>query len=458
MPSLGADMEAGTLIEWRVKPGQHVKRGDVVAVVDTEKAAIDVEIWIEGDVETLLIEPGVRVPVGTVLAIVRTAGDGAAAAAGAAPVPGIAPVRPASPVGATAVAPAATARPAAPPAEAPAPRHRASPLARRMAQDLGVNLDTLSGTGPGGSITHQDVERAAASAQAATAAAPAQAVAGTAAARLRVSPLARRRAQELGVDLARVQGTGPDGAITQSDVERLGVAPKAPQGPQPPQAPQPPSGALPPKDRAAAMRRAIAQAMARSKREIPHYYLGLEIAFNRALTWLERENAQRPIEERLLYSVLLIKAVALAAREVPEMNGFWIGGEFQASQRVHVGMAIALRGGGLVAPALHDPDQKPLATIMRELGDLVSRARSGSLRSSEMTDPTLTLTNLGEQGVDQVLGIIFPPQVALVGFGRIGPRRTLYASLSGDHRASDGHRGGLFLAAIDRRLQAPETL
>ena len=458
MPSLGADMEAGTLIEWRIKPGQHVKRGDIVAVVDTEKAAIDVEIWVEGDVEALLIEPGVRVPVGTVLAIVRTAGEAPGTApAQAAPspvaapsVPGVAPIRPA-PAGA---APGPAARAAAPSAQAPAPaaRHRASPLARRMAQDLGVNLDTVSGTGPGGSITHEDVQRAAASAQAA-AAPPARAAAE--AGRLRVSPLARRRARELGVDLAGVQGTGSEGAITQSDVERLAAAPKAPQVSA--AAPQAPTVAAP-KDRAAAMRRAIAQAMARSKREIPHYYLGLEIGFDRALTWLERENAKRPIEERLLYSVLLIKAVALAAREVPEVNGFWMGDRFQASQSVHVGMAIALRGGGLVAPALHDPDQKPLTAIMRELGDLVSRARSGSLRSSEMTDPTLTLTNLGEQGVDQVFGIIFPPQVALVGFGRIGPRRTIYASLSGDHRASDGHRGGLFLAAIDRRLQAPETL
>jgi pyruvate dehydrogenase E2 component (dihydrolipoamide acetyltransferase) len=186
--------------------------------------------------------------------------------------------------------------------------------------------------------------------------------------------------------------------------------------------------------------------------------LGLEIKLERALTWLERENAARSIVERVLYSVLLIKAVALAVREVPEMNGFWVNDGFQASAAVHLGMAISLRGGGLVAPALHDADRKSLADLMRELRDLVARTRAGSLRSSELSDPTITLTNLGEQGVDSVFGIIFPPQVALVGFGRISERRSIQVSLSADHRASDGHRGALFLAAIDRRLQAPETL
>jgi pyruvate dehydrogenase E2 component (dihydrolipoamide acetyltransferase) len=420
-------MEAGTLIEWLVRPGQAVKRGDIVAVVDTEKAAIDIEIWIEGVVESLRVEPGIRVPVGTVLAIVRVAGEVPGAVSEGAPA--AQPTRPP-------VAPPSGPREAAPVSHAePLPgtaRHRATPLARHVAQDLGVNLEAVTGTGPGGSITRTDVEQAAAT--------------PTGAERLRVSPLARRRAKELGVNPNRAKGTGPDGAITQADVERLAAAPKAQVA------------AMSPTERGAAMRRAIAQAMARSKREIPHYYLGLEVDFGRGLAWLEQENAKRPIEERLLYSVLLIKAVALAARVVPEMNGFWVGDAFQASESVHVGMAISLRAGGLVAPALHDPDRKSLVEIMGELRDLVTRARTGSLRSSELTDPTLTVTNLGEQGVDQVFGIIFPPQVALVGFGRISTRRTLHASLAADHRASDGHRGGVFLAAIDRRLQAPETL
>ena len=442
MPALGADMDAGTLLEWLIKPGDRVKRGDIVAVVDTEKAAVDVEIWIDGVVERLLIEPGIRVPVGTVLALIRTGAEAVA--------PLSVEQRPA-PGGAI---PAAAAGPAAAPAAAGSPAlpvepqtasgaHRVSPLARRMALDLGVDLARVAGTGPGGTVTHADVEHAAS-----LRTAPPEAGAAPAAGeqRRRISPLARRRAKELGVDLARVAGSGQDAAITEADVEQAATAPKASFAPMTAQ------------QRSAAMRKAIALAMARSKREIPHYYLGLEIKLERALTWLERENAARSIVERVLYSVLLIKAVALAVREVPEMNGFWVNDGFQASAAVHLGMAISLRGGGLVAPALHDADRKSLADLMRELRDLVARTRAGSLRSSELSDPTITLTNLGEQGVDSVFGIIFPPQVALVGFGRISERRSIQVSLSADHRASDGHRGALFLAAIDRRLQAPETL
>lgn len=212
------------------------------------------------------------------------------------------------------------------------------------------------------------------------------------------------------------------------------------------------------RERGAAMRKVIAAAMTRSKREIPHYYLGLEISMERPLKWLEEENLARPIQERLIYSVLLIKAVARAVLDVPEMNGFWVKESFQQSQEVHVGMAISLRYGGLVAPALLNVERKSVDDLMRELRDLVQRTRSGSLRSTELSAPTITVTNLGEQGVDSVFGIIFPPQVALVGFGRISPHSTLQASLAADHRVSDGHRGGLYLAAIDRYLQNPETL
>ena len=217
------------------------------------------------------------------------------------------------------------------------------------------------------------------------------------------------------------------------------------------------------------MRRAIAAAMARSKREIPHYYLGTQIDMSRAMAWLQAENLKRSVNERLLYSVLLLKAVALALREFPELNGFWVDGAFKPGEGIHVGVAISLRLGGLVAPAIHDLDQKSLSEIMVSLRDLVKRVRAGVLRSSEIADATITVTSLGEQGVETVFGVIYPPQVALVGFGKIverpwaeggmvGARPVIMASLSGDHRASDGHRGGLFLAALDRLLQEPEKL
>jgi pyruvate dehydrogenase E2 component (dihydrolipoamide acetyltransferase) len=217
------------------------------------------------------------------------------------------------------------------------------------------------------------------------------------------------------------------------------------------------------------MRQVIAAAMARSKREIPHYYLSTTIDFHRAFTWLTEENLKRTVEDRLLYGILLVKAVALALREQREFNAVWSDGQVVLKPEIHVGVAISLRGGGLVAPALLNTDQKSLSNLMKEFRDLIQRARSGSLRSSELSDPTITVTSLGEQGVEGIFGIIYPPQVALVGFGSVhqGPwaveggvvsRPLITASLSADHRVSDGHRGGVFLNTIARLLQEPEKL
>jgi pyruvate dehydrogenase E2 component (dihydrolipoamide acetyltransferase) len=209
--------------------------------------------------------------------------------------------------------------------------------------------------------------------------------------------------------------------------------------------------------------------MAKSKREIPHYYLGSTIDVTRAQDWLTQENAKRAVKERILFAAVLLKAVASALPEVPELNGFWIDGAFRPSAAVHLGVGIALRGGGLIAPAIHEANTKSVAELMAALGDLIQRARTGALRSSELTDATVTVTNLGEQGVESVYGVIYPPQVALIGLGKIVERpwaengglfvrRVLHATLSADHRASVGHRGGLFLTALDRLLQQPEKL
>jgi pyruvate dehydrogenase E2 component (dihydrolipoamide acetyltransferase) len=267
-----------------------------------------------------------------------------------------------------------------------------------------------------------------------------------------MSPLARRRAAELGVDPATVTGTGDDGIIEGADIERAAAAKSTP----------PPA----PGD---AMRRAIAAAMAKSKREIPHYYLQARIDMSRALAWLEAENQKRPITGRLLPAVLLLKAVARSLRDVPALNGFWKDDRVQLASGVHLGFAISMKGGGLVAPAIHDVDGLTIDEIMAALRDLIPRARSGRLRSSEMTDATLTVTSLGELGAESVFGVIYPPQVGLVGFGRIleqpwaqngmlGVRPVLTASLSADHRATDGHIGAQFLDALSKHLQTPESL
>ena len=400
MPSLGADMDAGTLVEWKVKPGDRVARGDLVAVVDTNKGAIDIEIWEDGVVEEIRVGAGTKVPVGTVLAVVRGARE-----AGAAP-----PVRAAEALPA-AIAPSAPQAGPGPPAVALAPAAGGAPPART-----------------------------------------------------RASPAARARARALGVELSAATGTGPGGAVTVADVEAAARASAAP--PRPP-APPPPPG--PPGSGAGAIRLAIAAAMARSKREIPHYYLGTEIELSTAMSWLARENEQRSVPDRLLPVALLLKAVALAVHEVPEMNGYFVDGAFRPSEAVHLGVAISLRRGGLIAPALHDVDRRSLGEIMAGMNDLVARARSGGLRSSELSDSTLTVTSLGDLGVTTVYGVIYPPQVALVGFGRVSirpwadgdrlaARPVVTAALSGDHRVSDGLRGALFLSRIDKLLQHPEAL
>jgi pyruvate dehydrogenase E2 component (dihydrolipoamide acetyltransferase) len=217
------------------------------------------------------------------------------------------------------------------------------------------------------------------------------------------------------------------------------------------------------------MRAAIAALMSRSAREIPHYHVVTELDLSATLRFVEQTNADRPVTQRLLPVAALLKATGLAARRVPELNGFWVDDGFRAAEHVHLGVATSLRSGGLVAPALHDIDTKDLTTIMGELRDLVERARAGRLRGSEMVDPTMTVTNLGDQGVGAVYGLIYPPQVALVGFGRIterpwadngmlGVRPVVTATLAADHRATDGMLGARFLNQIDRLLQEPEQL
>lgn len=410
MPSLGADMESGTLVQWLIKPGDHVNRGDVVAVVETQKGAIDVEIFETGLVSTLVVAEGSEVPVGTVLALLNGAGP---VAVSAEPTPERPPL-PSSTAPTT--SPKVALEPVLPVTPGTAPRLHVSPLARRRAQELGVDLSTIKGTRPGGAISVADVENAA-------------------------------------VEIARKQplaGTVPQGTAG-PDLAPGRVATQ------------------PASERQKAMRAAIATAMSRSNREIPHYYLGTEIDLKQSLDWLEAENARRQVTDRLLYAALVLKAVALATREVPEVNGFFTGEEFQPSEAVHVGVAISLRQGGLVAPAIHHTDLLNLDELMTKLRDLIMRARSGKLRSSEISDPTITVTNLGEQGVPIVYGVIYPPQVALVGFGKIverpwatgglmGVRPVMTATLAADHRVSDGHRGGIFLAAIERLLQEPEKL
>jgi pyruvate dehydrogenase E2 component (dihydrolipoamide acetyltransferase) len=414
MPALGSDMDEGKLNEWLVKPGDTIGHGQVVAVVETAKAAVEVECWHEGVVHELLVPVGETVQVGTVLATLLVPGESEISAPRQ-------PERGTHAPTAVEATPMVTSTSTA--AAAPRPdthrRRFVSPAARRVATRLGVDTDAVTGTGPQGSVTIKDVEDAAASVT--TPAAPA----------------------EKPADLVKTPAASAEKP-----------------------APTPAAAAA---KRAAEMRKSIAAAMSRSKREIPHYYLVEEILLDKSLAWLSERNAQRPITERVLPAVLQLKAVALAAQRFTEFNGFWRNDGFETAPGVHVGLAISLRGGGLVAPAIHDVAEKNLDELMGNLTDLVARARAGSLRSSEMSDPSITVTNLGDEGVGAVFGVIYPPQVALVGFGKPAQRvcaidggirivTAVQATLAADHRASDGHRGALFLNAIGEFLQQPEVL
>ena len=412
MPSLGADMETGKLVEWLVVPGQRVRRGDIVAMVETQKGLFEVEIFADGVMGELLVQPGQTVPVGTVLATIDNgvAGTGEKPPAPAETVTGRVDAQPkpaasALTTGASAPAPAATPG-----------RIACSPSARQLALELGVDLATVTGTGPHGAIGRGDVEA-----------------------------------------VARAAGTRPSAPI-----EPVSPAPAAPAAEKAADKPAPTAAMK-------AMRQAIAAAVSRSNREIPHYYLESEIDLSRPLKWLEEENRKRSLRERILPVALLVKAVALALREVPELNGFWQNDQLEVRPDIHIGFAVALRQGGLISPAVHHVDQLGVGEVMERLVDLIERTRTGHLRGSEMTDATVSVTSLGDRGVRTVYGVIYPPQVALIGFGRIserpwaedgmlGVRRCVTATLAADHRATDGHQGALFLEALNRHLNLPETL
>lgn len=389
MPSLGSDMEAGTLIEWLVEPGQTVDAGEAVAVVETHKGAIDVESFHAGTIHRLVGTLDEKVPVGTLLALLLEDGE---AAPDEAEIQALLEAE-------RAPAEVAESTPPAPSTEASAP--------------VQAPRDVVPSS-----------ERA------------------------RVSPRARRRARELGVALESLKGTGLGGAITGEDVERAVAAKEDPN---------------------LGLRRTIAATMARSNRDIPHYYLEHTIDLEPALAWLEDRNASRPVTERVLPAALLLRATALALAKHGALNGYWLDERPQLVESVHLGVVIALRGGGVVAPAIHDAAQLSLDELMAALRDLVGRAKARRLRSSEMSDATATVSNLGDRGIEAVFPVIFPPQLAIVGFGAVltrpwvvdgavVPRRIVRASLAGDHRATDGNMGARLLATLEALLLDPEQL
>ncbi len=374
MPSLGADMKSAVLMEWKVKEGDHVKKGDVIAEVETSKGVIEIEVFEDGIVEKILVQEETESKVGTPLAIIRSSNESADAEETASP-------------------------------SIVAETKEAEPLST-----------------PRQSIADKPIETK----------------------RVKSSPLARKKAKELGIELS----SKDDKIVHLEQVEsKKGSSTTAMGG----------------------MRQAIARAMSRSNAEIPHYYLSTSINMTSALHWLEALNKERTIEDRILPAALLIRAVVRSLQEVPQLNGFWMDDDLHLSEAINPGIAIALRKEGLITPAILNAEHMDLDTTMHALSDLIIRTRAGKLRGSEITQQTITITNLGDLGVESVYGVIYPPQVALVGFGRImdipwadgdslSVRKVLQATLSGDHRATDGRTGGQFLNKLDQILQTPEEL
>jgi pyruvate dehydrogenase E2 component (dihydrolipoamide acetyltransferase) len=209
--------------------------------------------------------------------------------------------------------------------------------------------------------------------------------------------------------------------------------------------------------------------MTRSKQTIPHYYLSTTVDVAVASDWLREVNRIEPVSDRIIMTALLLRAVALAAPAAPGVNGHWVDDAFVPADTVDLGMIVSLRGGGIIAPTLAHAETVPLRELMKRLRDAVTRARAARLRSSDTVPATITVTNLGEPGVESVLGVIPPPQVAIVGFGAVterhcavdgllGVRPQVTTTLAADHRASDGAVGARFLNTIAELLQHPEHL
>jgi pyruvate dehydrogenase E2 component (dihydrolipoamide acetyltransferase) len=395
LPSLGADMDEGRVIEWRVAPGDTVHRGDLIAVVETEKSDIDIEIWHDGVIEGFLVDVGQLVDVGTPIARLHTI-DGAAPPSGS-PPPHEAPTHPNDHAH---VAPSATP-------------------ARHFSSGAGPMADA------GG--------------------------------RVPASPLARRLAAAHGIELRALRGSGPEGAVIEADVIAATTSPPAT------------AKSDSPRRSLDTMRALIAERMSTANREIPHYHLSRDLDVEPLETWLTEHNAQQPIAGRILPAACFIRAVALAASRHRNLNGFWIDNHFEPADSVNVAMAISLRRGGLVTPQIERADERSLDEVMAALTELVTAARTGNLRASWMTGATITVTHLGDTGADLVHGVISPPQVALVGFGRtrtvpwviddsVVVRPVATSTLAADHRATDGVIGSRFLATLADLIDHPEDL
>ena len=436
LPKLGQTMEEAVLESWRVKEGDTVASGDVIAEITTDKATLEVQSFHDGTVRKILAAPGDTVPVNALIALIGDPDEAISEDLLKAPAPAVAPAPEADK---TQPSPARTA-PATAAAVAPAPQEHApsgrvfiSPRARRLAEADRIPPVVLRGSGPNGRVVEKDVLAYRDRLQ-----------------DLRLTPMARELAYERGVDLLTLTGTGTDGRITQEDVEAAAQA-------------TPAAGR---KEPLTAMRRIVADRMAQSKREIPHYYLTIEIDMTRAVDMRTRLNASGDL--RISFNDLIARAAAIAVREVPEINARWEDDGIFYKGAFNVGIAVGL-DAGLIVPVVRNADRKSLTDIARTSADLIARARSKKLTPDEYEGGSLTITNLGMFEIDNFVPVINPGEAVILGVGRIADRpavidggihvaKMMNITLSGDHRTVDGARAALFLRTLKELLESPDAL
>jgi pyruvate dehydrogenase E2 component (dihydrolipoamide acetyltransferase) len=445
MPSLGADMTDGVITEWLVAPGEQVERGQIVLIVETDKSDIEVEIFEPSVVDEILVPEGERVEVGTPIARLRPIGDAASMATSE---PDSEPEPEPEPV-ASAASPSVQER-----HDAEAPRVTAitSPLVRHLAETLHVDPAAVHGSGPGGRVRRDDVLNAVGS--------------DGVGSRPRITPRARRLGAERGVDLDSI--TTADGVIAGDDV--LSAPPAQASSPLPTDAPTargaPAAGPSTGPDVAGPdvagpdpRRRAVAALMTRSWSEIPHFHVASRLDLAEAISVLTAINQARPISERIIPAAVMLHAAARCVHRHQAVNGWWREGRFHPSEHVDLGVVVAVRGGGIVAPTIQRAEELTVDDMMVTLTDLVGRVRARKLRGSDVGEASFTVTNLGDLGVDAVYGVIHPPQVALLGLGAIHPEAVavdglvgahpvVHVTLAGDHRALDGLVGATVLAGF----------
>ena len=452
MPALSPTMEEGTLARWLVKVGDEIASGDIMAEIETDKATMEFEAVDEGTLAAILIDEGTEnVSVGTVIAMLAEDGEDAGDVKPPAAAPAPTPAPPASDAAAATPEPISSSAP------------KASPLARRIAANEVVDLDKLEGSGPKGRIVKADVEAAAGGA----ASAPTRS--GD---RVIASPLAKKLAAEKGIELSAVSGTGPGGRIVKSDVDNF--APSEASTPSSAEAPKPATqvpefGAPYEESKLSSVRKVIARRLTESKQTVPHYYLTMDIVLDPLLKLRSELNAALEADGvKLSVNDLLIKALAKALIRVPQCNVSFHGDTMRDYTRADISVAVAAPSG-LITPVITEADTKPLAQISKEMKALAGKARDGKLQPHEYQGGTASLSNLGMFGIKQFDAVINPPQgmILAVGAGQkvpyvvgdeIKPATVLNASGSFDHRAIDGADGAQLMEALKTLIESPMGL